>query len=147
MASADSKSPVTSDTVDLKADAKLAKLMEMGFEVEESQTALQQCEGDVEAACELLAASTQPSASPASSSGGFLASVARYCTYCICSVPIVCMHIFICTVYIQHSMAHVEHAIHSFSLHWTHECVCKYIICVCEWSCLGGCEVLLIIHR
>ena len=66
-----------SKLVDLSEDAKIAKLVEMGFRVEEARETLHQCQGDVEAACELLA--TAPSASSSSSGGasGFLSSLVR----------------------------------------------------------------------
>ena len=50
----EAKPPVCSDPLDISQDAKLAKLVEMGFQVEEGREALQQSGGDVEAACELL---------------------------------------------------------------------------------------------
>ena len=56
-------------------DAKLAKLIEMGFDVQPSREALQQSQGDVEASCELLT-NTPPTTS--SGGGGFLSSLARY---------------------------------------------------------------------
>ena len=41
--------------MDMSQDAMLAKMVEMGFPVQESREALIQSHGDVEAACELLA--------------------------------------------------------------------------------------------
>ena len=72
--------PMTSDLVDPSGDAKLAKLVEMGFQVEESREALQHCQGDMEAACDLLASrsSTTASSTAAGSGGGFLSSLVRY---------------------------------------------------------------------
>ena len=67
-------SQITSDPVDFRGDAKLAKLVEMGFEVERGRDALQQSQGDLEAACELLARA--PSAA-SSGGGGFLSSLTR----------------------------------------------------------------------
>lgn len=46
-----SQPPVRSD---ISKDAKLAKLVEMGFQVEEGREALRQSHGDLEMACELL---------------------------------------------------------------------------------------------
>ncbi|CAI8052909.1 Protein mono-ADP-ribosyltransferase PARP6 [Geodia barretti] len=72
-----SKTPGTCHTVDQREDAKLAKLVEMGFGAEEASEALHQCWGDVEAACELLV--TTPSG-PFSSGGGsgFLSSLVSF---------------------------------------------------------------------
>ena len=77
-----SKTPETRHLVDRREDAKLAKLVEMGFRAEEAREALHQCQGDVEAACELLA--TTPSAASSSGGGsGFLSSLVRYSSTCI----------------------------------------------------------------
>ncbi|CAI8024091.1 Protein mono-ADP-ribosyltransferase PARP8, partial [Geodia barretti] len=72
-----SKTPETRHMVDPREDAKLAKLVEMGFRAEEAREALHQCRGDVEAACELLA--TTPSAASSSGGGsGFLSSLVSF---------------------------------------------------------------------
>ena len=47
-----SKTPGTCHTVTQREDAKLAKLVEIGFGAEEAREALHQCRGDVEGACE-----------------------------------------------------------------------------------------------
>ena len=67
-------SSVSSVPVDVSWDAMLAKLVEMGFQIEEGREALQQSNGDVEAACELLGRT-----SPAS---GLFSSFIR-CIICI----------------------------------------------------------------
>jgi poly [ADP-ribose] polymerase 6/8 len=72
-----SKTPGTRHRVDPREDAKLAKLVEMGFRAEEAREALHQCQGDVEAACELLA--TTPSGASSSGGGsGFLSSLVSF---------------------------------------------------------------------
>ena len=73
----ETKPPVQSDPLNICQDAKLAKLVEMGFQVEEGREALQQCGGDVEAACELLG-NTPPAAS------GLLTSLVR-CVSSLCT--------------------------------------------------------------
>lgn len=69
------KSEVEVNKPDLSEDAKLAKLVEMGFEVEDGLLVLQKCQGDFETACELLS-STPPASS--GNKGGFFSSLARY---------------------------------------------------------------------
>ena len=72
-----SKTPGTCHTVDQREDAKLAKLVEIGFGAEEAREALHQCRGDVEGACEILV--TTPSGAFSSGGGsGFLSSLVRY---------------------------------------------------------------------
>ena len=53
-----SKTPGTRHPVDPREDAKLAKLVEIGFGAEEAREALHQCWGDVEGACETPSCNT-----------------------------------------------------------------------------------------
>lgn len=69
------KSEVEVNKPDLSEDAKLAKLVEMGFEVEDGLLVLQKCQGDFETACELLS-STPPASS--GNKGGFFSSLASF---------------------------------------------------------------------
>ena len=73
--SGEAKCAVPTVPVDPREDAKLAKLVEMGFEMEVGKRALQQCQGDMEAVCDLLASTPD---SPSASSRGLLSSLARY---------------------------------------------------------------------
>lgn len=55
-------------------DAKIAKLVEMGFKAQDGKEALRKCEGNIEVACEMLANTPTSSAS-----GGFINSLIRCC--------------------------------------------------------------------
>ena len=73
-------SPTARGPVDVSQDAKLAKLVEMGFPAAEGRDALRQSSGDLEAACDLLG-KTPPANSFASGLSSLMRSVVSYPYY------------------------------------------------------------------